>query len=469
MASLALVAALTYILFHLVPVNSATVALVFVLAILGIAAKWGLVEAIAASLAAVLCFNFYFLPPVGTFTIADPQNWVALLTFLITSIVASQLSASVRRREREATARRNEVEKLYELSRAMMLAGGPKLAAEVPAQIVRAFNAEAVVFYDCETRELYRAGPGDLPVSAARLKDLALQGTVFQDPSAAVITVPVALGGRNIGSLSVMGAGISEAAAHAFANLMAIALERERDRESAALAAAARQSENLKSALLDAVAHEFKTPLTSIKAAATALLAQDSRDPDSRSTGERELLTVIDEESDRLTQLVDEAIQTARIEAGQARVDARPISLSNLAMPVLREIEALHRERSFDSEIPSTLAVNADSGQVRLVLRQILRNAIKYSPPGSRIALSVHAADGEAVVGVRDQGPGIPAPDLERIFERFYRGPSVRDSIPGAGMGLAIAREIVRAHGGRIWATNLPGQGAEISFTLPLA
>ena len=170
---MAAVAALTLLFYRLLPVNSTTVALVFVLAILAIATAWGLTEAILASLLAMLCFNFFFLPPIGTLTIADPQNWVALLTFLITAIVASQLSASVRRREREATARRSEVEKLYELSRAAMLTTGRKLATELPTYIVRIFTADGVAFYDRETGDVYRAGPRELPLSDARLKDMA--------------------------------------------------------------------------------------------------------------------------------------------------------------------------------------------------------------------------------------------------------------------------------------------------------
>jgi len=463
-AATAIVAALTFIFFRLLTVNSTTVALAFVLTILAIATKWGLTEAILSSVVAMFCFNFFFLPPVGTLTIADPQNWVALLTFLITAIVASQLSANAKRREREATARRNEVEKLYELSRAMMLTTERKLAAELPSYIVRIFAADGVAFYDRTTGEIHRAGARDVPLSDAKLKDVALQGTVFQDAATGLITLPVSLGGHNNGALSVYGAGISEAAAHAFANLMAIALEREHAHELANRAEAARQNEQLKSILLDAVAHEFKTPLTSIKAAATALLNDDRRDSD-----RRDLLAVVDEETDRLTQLVDEAIQMARIEAGDLKLDRHAISIPDLVGPVLRDMKASQRERSIQTEMDSVPPVSADPEQIQLVLRQILDNALKYSPAGSEIALRVRLDGGEAVISVADQGRGIDEHDLEHIFERFYRGKRIRDRIPGTGMGLAIAREIVLAHGGRIWARNLPVKGSEFSFTLPLA
>jgi two-component system sensor histidine kinase KdpD len=462
--ALAAVAALTFLFYKVLPVNSTTVALVFVLAILAIATAWGLTEAILASVLAMLCFNFFFLPPIGTLTIADPQNWFALLTFLITAIVASQLSASVRRREREATVRRDEVEKLYELSRAVMLTAHGKLSAELPAHIVRIFAAGGVAFYDRATGEVHRAGPRDVPLSDARLKDMALQGTAFQDPAAGLITLPVSLGGQGIGALSVQGPGISEAVVHAFANLMAIAIEREHAHELANRAEAARQNEQLKSTLLDAVAHEFKTPLTSIKAAATALLAHSSREPH-----QRELLTVVDEESDRLTQLVDEAIQVARIEAGQLKLERRTVSLSRIVTPALHRVEALQQDRVFKTEIDSELNVNADPEQIQLVLRQILDNALKYSPAGSEITVRAHVDNGQAVVSIADQGPGIADYDMPHLFERFYRGKQIRNRLPGTGMGLTIAREIVQAHGGRIAVRNLPGNGAEFSFTLPLA
>jgi two-component system, OmpR family, sensor histidine kinase KdpD len=287
---------------------------------------------------------------------------------------------------------------------------------------------------------------------------------VFQDAATGVITLPVSLGGHNLGALTVSGAGVSEAAAHAFANLMAIALEREQAHELAHRAEAARQNEQLKSILLDAVAHEFKTPLTSIKAAATALLTDEGSDSD-----QRELLTVVDEETDRLTQLVDEAIQMARIEAGQLKLERHAISIADLVGSVLREMKAPQRERSIQTEMDSVPPVNADPEQIQLVLRQILDNALKYSPAGSVILLRVRLQGGDAVISVADQGPGIAEHDLAHLFERFYRGKGTRDRIPGTGMGLAIAREIVVAHGGRIYACNLPTRGAEFSFTLPLA
>lgn len=463
-ASIAIVAALTFAFFRLFAVNTTTVALVFVLTVLAIATRWGLMEAIVASVAAMLCFNFFFLPPIGTLTIADPQNWIALLTFLVTAIVASQLSANAKRREREATARRNEVEKLYELSRAMMLTTGKKVAAELPSYIVRIFAANGVAFFDRTTGEVFRAGNREVPQSDARLKDVALQGTVFQDPAAGLITLPVSLGGHNLGALSVFGDGISEAAAHAFANLMAIAIEREQAHDFANQAEAARQNEQLKSILLDAVAHEFKTPLTSIKAAATALLTEDQHD-----AGQRELLTVVDEEADRLTQLVDEAIQMARIEAGELKLDRHPVTIADLVSPVLRDMETSQRERSIETDIDSVPPVDVDREKIQLVLRQILDNALKYSPAGSHITVRVRLEKGEALISVADEGPGIPEQDMTHIFDRFYRGRQIRDRIPGTGMGLAIAREIVQAHGGRIWARNLAGEGSEFSFTLPLA
>jgi two-component system sensor histidine kinase KdpD len=477
-AALAIIAALTFLFYKVLPVNGTTVALVFVLAILAIATAWGLTEAILASVLAMLCFNFFFLPPIGTLTIADPQNWLALLTFLITAIVASQLSAIVRKREREATARRDEVEKLYELSRAVMLTAHGKLAAELPAHIVRIFGASGVAFYDRATGEVHRAGPRDVPLPDARLKDMALQGTAFQDPAASLITLPVSLGGQCIGALSVLGAGISEAVVHAFANLMAIAIETEHAHELANRAEAARQNEQLKSTLLDAVAHDFKTPLTSIKAAATALLAGHSREgdkpepdklePNERESRERELLTVVDEESDRLTQLVDEAIQVARIEAGQLKLERRTVSLLDIVRPAMRRVEALQQDRVFKTEIDPELNVSADPEQIQLVLRQILDNALKYSPARSEITLRADVDGGHAVVSIADQGPGIAEHDIPHIFDRFYRGKQIGNRLPGTGMGLTIAREIVQAHGGRIAARNLPGKGAEFSFTLPL-
>jgi two-component system sensor histidine kinase KdpD len=245
---------------------------------------------------------------------------------------------------------------------------------------------------------------------------------------------------------------------------VAITLEREVARENAAKAEAAQESEKLKSTLLDALAHEFKTPLTSIKAAATALLSEIPQ-----SNAHRELLTVVEEESDRLSDLVTEAIQMARIEAGKLQLQRQPVSAALIVDTALRKFRNRVEDRPITIQIDSSMpAVEADEELVSMVLQQLVDNALKYSPPDLPLVISAREEEGSLVMSVTDKGPGIPEHEQARIFEKFYRGDANRQSTPGTGMGLTIAREIVKAHGGRIWLHSRPGQGSTFSFSLPL-
>jgi two-component system, OmpR family, sensor histidine kinase KdpD len=447
-------------------VNATTVALTLVLAILAVATWWGLEVATVMAFAAMLCFNYFFLPPVGTLTIADPQNWVALVVFLITAIVASKLSASAKQQAKEALARQLEVERLYDLSRTMMLGDTDhELAGEFPHRLSQTFGASAVSLFDRKSGVIFRFGAAASSSADSVLKDTAVEGTFHHDAAHGRFLVPVSLGGHVTGSLEIVGGAMSEAAVQAVANLLAIALEREAAQAAALRADAARAHEELKSTLLDALAHELKTPLTSIKAAATALL-----DDKFASATQHELLTVVDEETDRLNDLVTEAIQMARIEAGQLKLNKQRIAPEALVYPALEQVKGRLDGRPVKVSIdPGLGPVQADAELISIAMQQLLDNAAKYSPPQSTVEISVKQQDGKVAVTVTDQGTGVPEHEQARIFEKFYRGRSARERIPGTGMGLAIAREIVKAHGGEIGVENRPGQGAEFSFTLPLA
>jgi len=209
-AALAIVAAITFICFRLIPVNATTVGFAYLVAILVIATAWGLLEATIASVLAMLCFNYFFLPPIGTFTIADPQNWVALFAFLVTAISASQLSARAKRRTTEALDRQREMERLYALSRAILLTDPDQSATkQIVHQIARAFDFRGVVLFDRSTSETLRAGPKDLPIDESKLRDIAVQGTVFRHSDAQTAIVPLSLGGKSLGSLAIQGSSVS--------------------------------------------------------------------------------------------------------------------------------------------------------------------------------------------------------------------------------------------------------------------
>lgn len=466
-AALGLVVAVTFLSLRLAPVNEITAGFLYLVAILVIATLAGLVESTIASIAAMLCFNYFFLPPVGTLTIADPRNWVALFAFLATSLTASQLSARAKRRTREAIDRQNEIEKLYSLSRALLLTDATRpIGKQIVEQIAQTFDFPAVAVYDRSTDEIYRAGFDGVPAFDVALREAAVRSQFSRDEQAGVVLTPIRLGRQPIGSLALRGTSLSDPALQSLVNLVAIWLERALSEEAVNRAAVAKRSEELKSTLLDAIAHEFKTPLTSIKAVTTDLLSDPAAPLEPRH---RELISIADEGADRLSTLVTQAIQPARIEGGKFQLNRRIQFPSSLISAALRQVKLLADGREIKVCVAEDLPlVSVDAQLVEMVITHLLDNALKYSPTSSPISIGARLSEGNVVIYVRDRGPGIPQEEQSRIFDKFYRG-TKEQNLKGAGMGLAIAREIIRAHGQEIQVSSKRGEGSEFSFSLPLA
>jgi len=463
--ALSLIAAITFVFFG--HVNATSVGFFYLVAILVIATAGGLVEATVASIIAMLCFNFFFLPPIGTFTIADPQNWVALFAFLTTALTASQLSARLKRQRKEAQDRQQEMERLYALSRAILLTDTTQPSAkQIAHQIVNVFACPAVALHDRSANEIYLDGPEALPDIDGKLRESASRSIVTREDAGEILITPIRLGGEPIGSLALKHAFLSDAALQSLLNLVAVGLERARAQEEVNRAQVARQSEELKSTLLDALAHEFKTPLTSIKAVTTDLL---SNPDESLSQQHRGLIAIADEGADRLDRLVTEAIQLARIEGGKFQLNREVHFPSSLLSAALRQTKSHTDGRDFNLQVEDDLPLVFVDGQlIVLMITHLIDNAAKYSRPGTPIAIGAKASEKSVIIYVTDQGPGISEDEQAHIFDKFYRG-SRGQHLKGTGMGLAIAREIIRAHGEEIWVRSNPGQGSEFWFSLPIA
>jgi two-component system sensor histidine kinase KdpD len=464
LASIAGVALVTFVAQRVFQVNATTAGFAYLLLVLIIASTWGFTEACLASVAATLLLNLCFLPPVGRLTIYDKQNWVALFSFLATSLIASRLSAKAERRTQDAIARRQDVERLYTFSRAILLIEEsqpfPKQLAQSLAEI---FPVDAVVLYDRQTDEIYRAGPSEFDGLDDQLRDAARHGGSFADTEQRRVITAVRLGSEPIAALGVQGARMPDSVLQGIANLVAIGLERARAQDLAHQIEAARRSEQLRTTLLDALAHEFKTPLTSIKAATTSLLANPDQPQESRT----ELLTVADEEADRLEVLVDDAVEMARLSNADIDLHKEYVEVAEV---VQEAVASMHNECDRRVEVvrDGELApVALDRRLVRLAVKQILDNALKYSPAGKPVGIRVHAGEGSVAVDVTDHGKGISVQEQTRIFERFYRGPSIRQQIPGSGLGLSIASSIAQAHGGDLTVTSRPGE-TTFRITLPV-
>jgi two-component system sensor histidine kinase KdpD len=467
LASIAIVALIVVFYTRVVKLNPTTVALSLLLAVLVVSASWGLTVAVFMSVVAALAFNFFFLPPLGTLTIADTQNWVALIAFLVTAVIASNLSERVRREAREADERRREVERLYAFSQQLLVTENViELLNAIPQYLVTTFAAKDAAIYVIDRDRVYRSTGEDRGINKEDLKIAASRSELVLGREDGISLVPIRMGMRTIGMLVLRVGGISQETLEAVGGLIAVAIERAGAVEKVTRTEAARESERLRSALLDSVTHEFRTPLTSIKASVTSLLTQTQLAAEERS----ELLTVIDEESDRLNRLVGEAVEMAQLDAKEVKLELAAHPIREVIDEALEESKQVLIQNPVEVRVPEQLPLaSMDAAWMVKVLRHLLENSVKYSQPGSPIFISSEVKSDRLIISVADRGSGID--DLERslIFDKFYRGQSQRYRVQGTGMGLAIVKAIVEAHGGRISVTSQLGQGSVFSFGLPLA
>jgi two-component system, OmpR family, sensor histidine kinase KdpD len=464
--SLVIVAVITPLYRHVLHVNQTTVALTFLLAILAVSAVWGMIVSVFMSIVSVLVINYYFLPPVGTFTIADPQNWVALFAFLVTCIMGSQLSARIRREADAAHSRRHEIERLYTFSQKLLAEGNViQLMNAVPNYLVESFEGGAAELFLPQKDKFYRSGFGAAQFDEERMKSVFLRDEPIIDAQAALYFIPVRLGVKPIASLGISGARLSRQTLDALSSLVAIAIERARAVEKLGETEAERQGERLKSALLDSIAHDFRTPLTSIKAAATSLLSANAPDPGQRE----ELLTIINEECDRLNRLVEEAAEMSRLEAGEFELELAPTPIGDIVQAALAQSKTSLANRPVQVKVALDLPpVRADLNRIKEALAHLIENANIYSPKDQPITISAESNGDMVTTSVADRGPGIDDFEQGMIFDKFYRGKDQRYSVSGTGMGLPIAKAIITAHNGTISVTSQLGHGSVFSFTLPV-
>jgi two-component system, OmpR family, sensor histidine kinase KdpD len=447
-------------------VNQTTVALSFLMAILAVSAAWGMAVSALMSVAAMLAFNYFFLPPVGRFTVADPQNWVALLAFLTTAIVGSQLSSRIRKEADVAHRRRKEIEQLYAFSQKLLGEGNViQLLNAIPNHIVEAFEAGAASVFLAEKQKFYRSGFGTLQLEEEQLRAAFEREEPFMDSVKGFCYAPIRLGMKSIGSFGISGARVTRQTLEAVGTLLGIAIERARAVEQLSKTEADRQSERLKSALLDSITHNFRTPLTSIKASVTSLLSE--RPPNAEQS--HELLQIMDEECDRLNRLIEDAAEMSRLEAGEVELEFAPLEVKALIDAAMENCRFALAGREVKQQVQSGLPpVRADLVRAKEVLIQLLDNANLYSEKGKPIVVSAESNGNSVMISVADQGPGIDALEQGMIFDKFYRGKDQRAVVQGTGMGLPIARAIVEAHGGTISVTSQANHGSVFSFTLPI-
>jgi two-component system, OmpR family, sensor histidine kinase KdpD len=464
-AALCLIVAVYHLWLH---VNPTTVALSLLLLVLVLAALWGLRYAVGTSIAAAALFNYYFLPPIGTFTIADTQNWVALFAFLGTSIIASQLANRIQEEAEQAKAGKREVEILFQVSRELLQTENvAELLNAIPRCVETATGASAVALYLSQGEKLYLSKG----LSAQDLEGVDLEASTYLPRIATADgggwdMIPMRIGVKPRGVLLLKDGSISEATLEALGSLVSIAIDRAEALENVARSEATKESDRLRTALLDSITHELRTPLTAIKASASALISTEQMSPANR----REMLTVIDEESDRLNHLIAQAVQMVQLDSHEIHMDIAPHPVAQLIESARQTCASALAPHPFEVRLPPDIPlVQADPAWIERVLCNLLENAAKYSTADRPITVCTEKRGDMVAISIADRGVGIEPLEQELIFDKFYRGQSQRYRVSGTGMGLAICRAIVQAHHGTISVVSQPGQGSVFTFTLPVA
>jgi two-component system, OmpR family, sensor histidine kinase KdpD len=446
-------------------VNFSTTGFVHLLIVVLVAMLSGFWEATITSLVALTCLNYFFVPPVHTFYVADPQNWVALITFESTALLVSRLSIQMEKQARTAIQERRGTEKLYELSRRTLLMDPQQLpGAQIVAQIRDVTQVEAVALFDAARARVDSAGSAS-PELETMARDTYLRDRNEDHADGMTWQRVLRPGTTSTGAIVLRGVHLSPLLADSIASLAAIALERSRAFERQSHAEAARQSEKLRTAVLDALAHAFKTPLTAIRTASSGLLEAGHLD-----AAQEDLITLIDEESEKLNALSTRLLQTARLEASETKLHKETVLVPQLIQELLtKHSDQLDGHRAQVSISNPLCAIFGDRELLGTAIMQFIDNAAKYSTPGSPIAIGVDDRDWEIVISVHNEGSEVRPEDRERIFERFYRSPGSNHRAPGTGLGLSIAKEAAEVHRGRAWVNSEKGKGTTFFLSLPPA
>jgi two-component system sensor histidine kinase KdpD len=478
-SALIAIAAITAALRSLRDVSATTVALTLLLVVLGAATLGRLRIAIVVSITAMLTLNFFFLPPVGTFTIANPQNWIALFAFLIVAMIASNLSAAAQDRAREAIARRNEVTRLFDLTRDVLLTTETASAIDVLARhVARRFELSriAICLPTDQGWQIHQGGSEEVAIDANVLNtslakargtlefdayQRAYGGHIRIGEGNGVSIVPLRHGTKAVGLLAASSPSLDIGALDAVAGVVAIAIERAQFLQERDAAKLVKQKADLAATLLASLSHDLRTPLTAIKVAVENLRGELAA-ADRISQADAAIT-----ELDRLTRLFQDILDMARIDAAGITIDRQWVQAGDVVDAAIALVQHTLQGHAVRVDADADLAVEIDPRLASVALSHLLENAAQYSPSDREIVVRARVERDGLHVSVTDHGPGLDPGELDHLFERFYRGRAARHATVGTGMGLSITRGLLAAAGGRVWAENGPGAGARFSIVVP--
>ena len=448
-------------------VNATTVALTYLLFILFLSTRWGLRYAIACSLLATACYNFFFLPPVHTFTVADPENLVALLVLLTTSVVSSRMSERIRQESRKTLVRQSELEVLYSLSRALLQTDElSALTNTVPNALAQASRADSVIFYLLDGDRTYRDGfPWPTHLGPNELRALAYASAASQNSQTREAIVPLRTGVRPRGVLLLRGVQVSLATLEAVGGLISVSLDRAQAVDVATRAEGAKESERLRTMMMDSITHEFRSPLTAIKVSVSTL-----RTTDLASEESAELLAIIEEEADHLDQLVARSVEMSQLDSLDVTMNFSPQLIATIVDQSMHTAAQALAAHPVEVTIPADLPeIEADPTWLGKLIVNLLENAAKYSAPGSPIYITAERTGTFIACNFADRGVGIDPLEQGLIFDKFYRARQRAPNVSGTGMGLAICRAIIEAHHGTLSVTSQPGFGSVFTINVPIS
>lgn len=427
-----------------------------------IALRWGFLEASIVSLLSVVCLDYFFTQPLFRFYMTDSHDWVALVTFESVALLVSRLSNQVSGHAREAEIHRSQLLKLYELSQNILLVDQQKPVDQQLTNLIQAtLQAKGVALWNAYDLHLCTSGTCDITDDEVRF----IYFTEHNEDDSITATSRRVLrsGTRAIGSLFLCGHSLDDASINATASLTAVAIERARSFSAETSAEAARQSEQLRSAVLDGLAHAFKTPLTTIRSSSSGLLEMDTL-----SGAEKRLVTLIDQHADHLNDLTTRLLRTARIDNADLRLKREQIDLTQL---IQNSIEASEQDLGTHTvhlqARTQRSVVWADRQLLEMAIFQLLDNAAKYGSPDSSITIDVQEEQAETLISIRNEGSFIPPHEREKIFKRFYRSPGSDRRASGTGIGLSVVKRITEAHQGRAWVDSSEHTGTTFFVTLP--
>lgn len=519
---------------HLYP-RIPNISIIYLLVVLALASTRGRYSAILASLVAFLAFDFFLVPPLYVFTINRVEEWIALFVFLVTAILTSQLAAALRERAEQAARREQETRILYDLVRITAREEKPEHQLQAIVQsIVEVFASWGV--RDCAVLQADATGAFHVQASAYQPRDQMMLSSdektiaswvmnhgrtmgLYEDssfapspathfiqrilmrttwggrvPQRSLLLIPLNVGQKIVGILRLRmladprrlshderleeeneHPNIRTAFFNTFLDQASSLIERAHLQRENMRIAVLQRTDALRASLLSSVSHDLRTPLTSIKAAASSLLQEDvSWDEEAR----RSFARSIEREADRLNRLVSNLLDMSRIEEGALKPEKDWYSLKMLVHEVVGRLEPLLEGRTVHTNLPADLLmVDLDYVQIDQVLTNLLENTFRYTPPQSPIDVEAHTEGEHVMLTVADRGPGIPTTDLERVFDKFYRvlhgphsteNPGYPGHPTGSGLGLAVCRGVVEAHGGRIWAAQRDGGGLAVHVVLPM-